>query len=139
MTRINVIPPRLLSDKHLTAENYELPRIITAVEQLVAQGKMPSDTDIPDTYVLGRGHMKFFYDKFSFLLRHYSEINCEMNRRNMNPSREIFSNNQRRMIDIPIEWHNDFRPDAEALYLNMARLAKRSKMTTVLEELNNGQ
>ena len=67
MTRINVgIKPENLTDQHLVAELRELPRIFTAVRKRIAEGK--SFDDIPDTFRLGSGHVKFFYDKIEYLI-----------------------------------------------------------------------
>lgn len=56
MTRINLVDPVILSDKHLMAEYRELPRIFTAVTKLVDKNIRPHDVDIPEKYVLGKGH-----------------------------------------------------------------------------------
>ena len=70
MTRINsAIDPKNLTDQHLIAELRELPRIFTAVNKRIEQGKYFND--IPKEFALGSGHVKFFYDKLKFLnLRH---------------------------------------------------------------------
>lgn len=54
MTRINCVPVEELTDKHLLAEYRELPRIFNLARAV---------EDAPTEYVLGTGHMKFFYDK----------------------------------------------------------------------------
>lgn len=80
MTRINsAINPKNLTDQHLIAELRELPRIFTAVYKRLDQSV--GFKDIPKEFTLGRGHMKFFYNKLLFLYRrHYSLINEYNNR-----------------------------------------------------------
>ena len=66
MTRINsAISPKNLTDQHLIAELRELPRIFTAVNKRIEQGK--EFNDIPEKFTLGTGHCKFFYNKLDFL------------------------------------------------------------------------
>ena len=73
MTRINVVPPSELTDKHLLAEYRELPRISKLARPA---------PDAPADYVLGPGHVKFFYDKGAWLKRRFEEeIVPEMRRR----------------------------------------------------------
>ena len=57
MTRINTIPPQELCDKHLMAEIRE----ITRIPNTIKTGKAII-ANIPDTFRLGSGHVKFFYD-----------------------------------------------------------------------------
>ena len=66
MTRINLIDPSLLCDKHLMAEYRELIRIPNAVF-----GRKMEPKPITDDNVLGEGHVKFFSDKLTFLLKQH--------------------------------------------------------------------
>lgn len=72
MTRINVVPVQELCDKHLLAEFRELTRIPNAV----ARGRFSMDGQ-PKEYILGTGHVKFFYDKMKFLHMRYIELLTE--------------------------------------------------------------
>lgn len=70
MTRINAgIPVEELSDKHLLAEHREIKRIPNAVISGKAILK-----DIPKTFTLGKGHVKFFYNKLGYLYMRYLDI-----------------------------------------------------------------
>lgn len=42
MTRVNVVDPSLLSDKHLGAEYRELPRVFGEVKRKIAMGAKPN-------------------------------------------------------------------------------------------------
>lgn len=82
MTRINVVHPQELTDKHLLAEYRELPRVFGLIEKWQARGC--PDTGVSE-YTLGRGHVKFFYDKAMWLAIRYDEIVSEMLKRGFNP------------------------------------------------------
>lgn len=77
MTRINVIPPAELCDQHLLAEYRELTRIPNRVKRRIEEGKIEPPSHQPERYVLGEGHVLFFYDKLKFLRRRYLELGAE--------------------------------------------------------------
>lgn len=75
MTRINAfIPPAELSDKHLLAEHREIKRIPNVVYKHLVNRKNHLLEDLPKEFTLGKGHVKFFYDKIFFLYKRYYEI-----------------------------------------------------------------
>ncbi len=74
MTRINTIDPSLLTNEHLIAELRELPRIPNSI----AEGKAKVDLKtIPETYRLGQGHVKFFYNKLAWLQARHTALRTE--------------------------------------------------------------
>jgi deoxyribonuclease (pyrimidine dimer) len=135
MTRINLVEPHQLKDKHLMAEYRELPRIFTAVLKLQAQGKTPADVTIPDHYVLGTGHMRFFYNKISWLRRRYVLLEIELTNRGFKLDENLFEKIYIGAAYIERNWCSDYTPRPEDIYLNMVRLCKRSNLISVLEEL----
>lgn len=76
MTRINLIYPGYLHSKHLIAEYRELQRVFKLARPL----KEP----IPE-YVMGKGHVKFFYDKLDYLMNRQRMIYAEMVYRGYKP------------------------------------------------------
>ena len=73
MTRINVgYPVEKLTTKHLIAEHREIKRI----PNTIVSGKAIIK-DIPETFRLGTGHVKFFYNKLGYLLKRYNELHSE--------------------------------------------------------------
>jgi hypothetical protein len=71
MTRINVgVEPSELSREHLLAEHREIKRIPNAVRK----GKADLSKPIPSTFCLGKGHVRFFYNKLGYLLERYRKI-----------------------------------------------------------------
>lgn len=80
MTRINAgIKPSELIQEHLLAEHREIKRI----PNVIKKGNY-SLNGIPDTFRLGAGHVKFFYDKLYYLFERYEEIYAECVRRGYN-------------------------------------------------------
>ena len=80
MTRINVgIDPIELIDKHLLAEHREIKRIPNTILSGRAIIK-----DIPKKFTLGKGHVKFFYNKIGYLFLRYVDIRNECWRRGFN-------------------------------------------------------
>lgn len=147
MTRINVVPPECLSNKHLMAEYRELPRVFTAVKKLVEKGVPLNDVEIPDKYVLGEGHVKFFYNKLGYLINRYGKICRTLEARgfNLNPSLSyaiqgqawnlyqeiLISAIQKGVAPQQVEWY----PSPDDIYLNMARLCNRTGLQPVIDEL----
>lgn len=83
MTRINLgIHPEELCDQHLLAEYRELPRIVSAVMKRIDNGK--GFDDIPEQFTLGKGHVKYFYNKGSYLVARQDAIIKELLRRGFN-------------------------------------------------------
>lgn len=111
MTRINVVPPSELCDKHLLAEYRELPRVFALARPC---------PDAPKEYVLGAGHVKFFYDKLGFLARRFKQLAYEAQARGFKPS----------YVEAPFredapELYGEYFPTKQAITLNRARIAER--------------
>lgn len=127
MTRINCIPVSELCDKHLIAEYRELPRVFKLARQSYLMEK------IPQSYTLGTGHVKFFYDKLLFLYNRQHDITNEMLKRNFKPQFNA---------DTLIVWKNtkeklwgDWHPSEVDMAINRERISQRlSKMITALDQ-----
>jgi deoxyribonuclease (pyrimidine dimer) len=136
MTRINVVPVECLTNKHLMAEYRELPRVFTAVDKLHKEGRAVT---IPDTYRLGTGHIKFFYTKLSWLYDRYFLLMRELRKRGFNLDMELYHKISEDALDLarrlPSNYLGTYAPSPEDMYLNMARLVKRSDVGAALEEL----
>lgn len=113
MTRINVVPPSELCDKHLLAEYRELPRVFALARPCL---------DAPKEYVLGRGHVKFFYDKLGFLEDRFDMIVSECKKRGFNIK---YTRPTITVQKCGFGLFNDYTPTPEALALNRARIAER--------------
>ena len=117
MTRINVVPVEELCDQHLLAEHRELTRI----PNCIVRGRY-SLVGQPSKYVLGKGHVKFFYDKLSYLHKRYNMLHEECFRRGFRPGWcwPLDVSNQ-------FELWGDYTPTEEAKALNRERIADRMK------------
>lgn len=115
MTRINVIDPYWLTDQHLLAEYRELPRIFGAARDALARGSV----DVPREYVLGTGHVRFFYDKTDWLARRHANIVAELLKRKYKLT----------LTDplTPVEGYepSDWKPRLDDVVVNMQRLRER--------------
>lgn len=143
MTRINLVDPSHLTNAHLIAEYRELPRVFTAVKKLVDEGKWDDfikSGQIPTSYVLGSGHVKFFYNKIRFLYIRYQSLYSELLKRNFNIDEEMYNSIVKSAFNLIREtfMQDDlcYTPTPEEIYLNMARICRRSKLDNVLQELS---
>ena len=72
MTRINCgIKPCELSTKHLIAELREIKRI---PNHIYSNKDNLNLKDIPKNFLLGNGHVRFFYNKLGYLYDRYQEL-----------------------------------------------------------------
>ena len=117
MTRINLVDPSTLHSKHLLAEYRELPRVFKLVEAAERRGAKPK---IPSAYVLGPGHVTFFYNKLAFLAHRFQLIVAECQKRGFN-----IAHTQVPAVVVSERWRNDYTPTMLALALNIARIKDR--------------
>lgn len=122
MTRINVVDPSLLSSKHLIAEYRELPRVFGLVAKAVARGEQPNDPRNPAHYVLGTGHVRFFYPRLGYLRDRFDAIVLELRARGV---RVAFGGIPDVAMFIPKEWHGSYSPTPEAVHANVERIIQR--------------
>lgn len=115
VTRINVVPVEELCDQHLLAEHRELTRI----PNCIAKGRY-SLKGQPSEYTLGTGHVKFFYDKLSWLDCRYHQLHNECLARGFNPSWKWPES-----YDFPHDLCKDYEVTDEALSLNRGRIQER--------------
>lgn len=121
MTRINLVPVQDLTDQHLMREYQELPRILGNVRKGIAAGKTPKNYKIPKEYVLGTGHMTFFYDKLEFLRKRQNELIEEL----LNRSYNIQFTEGLDLSEFPDCWKGDYEPTIEAEELSRARIHEK--------------
>lgn len=140
MTRINVVPVEVLTNKHAMAEYHELPRVFTFVKKQIKKGNSPKDIEIPRRYTLGKGHAKFFYNKVHFLEMRIRQLHTNLTLRGYEVSwpklAYILESNTKH---IGIKWRNQYEPTHRDIYLNMARLAKRVSFPNVKKELKSNE
>ena len=122
MTRINLIEPKELTDSHLVAEYREIMRLPGNLHQSLNRKSKPfALNEIPEKYTLGKGHVKFFYNKMRFLDNRFKNLVVEMNKRGF---RTRFSNTNI-FKDCPEEFYGHYTPDKEAIEINLSRIKER--------------
>jgi len=118
MTRINCgIPPTELTGRHLLAEHREIKRI----PNCISKGKYNMN-GIPDTFKLGTGHVKFFYNKLGYLLKRYNKLYTECKRRGYN-----VQNYSAAWDNVPHKLLNDYNPTERDKIIIRERIAARLK------------
>lgn len=115
MIGINVVPPSELCDQHLLAELRE----IKLIPNGVLSGRIKIDKNIPDHYVLGKGHIKFFTTRIRFLGNRYSELLKEARKRNFKVQ---YMWPIRASIVLP---QGDYEPTASDYAINRQRIRER--------------
>lgn len=129
MTRINVgIPPKELSQEHLIAEHREIKRI----PNVIRQGKANLDLPIPEKFCLGKGHVRFFYNKLGYLYERYLEIRDECYRREFKVT--DYSDAWK---DLPAELMNSWEPNEEDIQLVKDRIAEKLAAKKEKEVINS--
>ncbi|AGN30264.1 DenV endonuclease V [Vibrio phage nt-1] len=135
MTRINCMPVETLSDKHLLAEYKEITRPFSKVEARIANDTM-TNLKIPEHYVLGTGHETFFFDKLHYLYLRYQDLCEELIHRGVNIDMTKFNDICNWVVTTfeDTAYWNYWVPRPEDMYLNMARLVKRSNFEVAKSE-----
>jgi len=116
MTRINSgIPTKELVDMHLLAEHREIKRIPNCIKS----GRYSLD-NMPSSFRMGTGHVKFFYDKLQYLHNRYLDIYAECVSRGFN-----VTDYSACFDDLPAELYNDYVPTDTDRMLIRERIALR--------------
>jgi hypothetical protein len=108
----------------LVAEYREITRLPKNLQKSLARKTKPfSLKEIPPQYTLGKGHVKYFYDKMLFLQNRFEQLVQEMLNRGYNPNFRDSS------IFIPLDksFYNDYTPTMEAIEINRQRIKERTK------------
>jgi hypothetical protein len=122
MTRINCIPAKELHKKHLVAEYHEITRVFGLVKKLVASGKDPAMCGAPEQYVLGTGHVRFFYTRLAWVQNRIADLALEMDSRGIKARIELIKG----IADgIPESFFGDWEPTEADMALNRERLDER--------------
>ena len=122
MTRINVVPVKELCNKHLFAEWREMPRLVKNLQASLNRKTKPfRSSEIPAEYVLGKGHVKFFFDKFEYLHKRHIEITKEL----LNRGYSLGKTDSDVFLEVDKNWYNDYTPTLAAVELNRGRILDR--------------
>jgi hypothetical protein len=126
MTRINVVEPTELTNKHLMGEIHEITRVYGLVrkaqQRKINKYNFHAKIKQPAQYTLGKGHVYFFYDKLGYITERYYALNAEAKSRGykVNPiAREDLEQG------IDKWWMGDYTPTPQAIEINRQRINER--------------
>lgn len=123
MTRINsAIPPTELHRLHLIAEFREIIMVPAALRRSL-RTKSPRQIikEIPSEFTLNAGHVKFFYNKLSYLTNRFDLLADEMEARGYRPDR-----NRKVAFDgFDLIWMGNWEPTQKANDIVKRRIADR--------------
>jgi len=74
MTRINVVDPEMLTDQHLMAEYRELPMVMGSLRRSLKSKNGWQPSKVPKEYTLNHGHVYFFTNKKTFLVKRFNAL-----------------------------------------------------------------
>jgi deoxyribonuclease (pyrimidine dimer) len=118
MTRINVgIPPQELVSKHLIAEHREIKRI----PNCISKGRYNME-NIPPNFKLGKGHVKFFYNKLQYLKDRYIKLYKECISRGFNVQNYVSA-----WDNIPKDLMNHYQPTDQDRKIIQKRINNKLK------------
>ena len=126
MTRINVVEPSELTNKHLMGELHEITRVYGLVrkaqDRKINKYNFKDKIKQPSAYTMGTSHVYFFYDKLGFITDRYYALNQEAVKRNfkVNPI-----DKQQLVSDIQQWWFGEYQPTQEAVEINRKRIKER--------------
>lgn len=128
MTRINVVEPSELTNKHLMGELHEITRVYGLVrkaqDRKINKYNFKDKIKQPSSYTMGTGHVYFFYDKLGFITERYYALNEEALKRNFNV-KPIDKDSL--VSGISPWWFGDYQPTQEAMEINRDRINERIK------------
>lgn len=124
MTRVNLVPVEELTDQHLFAEFRELKMVPKSLARSIkARGLVHVLLTIPSEFVLGVGHVTFFYDKGLYLQKRYNQICKELDKRGIHRNKESVLDEDK-VFNEKALW-NDYTPTKEALALIRRRIKQK--------------
>ena len=122
MTRINLINPTYLTNRHLAAEYLEIRHIPASLNRSLNSSNF-SNKKIPKKFTLNKGHVSFFYDKGQYIHMRFVWLQNEMLNRKFNLSIDkmilncdIFDKNN---------YYNNWQPSEEDIKLVCNRIKEK--------------
>jgi len=98
-----------------------MPRLVKNLHNSLNR-KIPFNlNEIPSEYVLGKGHVKFFFDKFEFLHKRHIEITKELLLRGY----KLNYTDSSIFASVDKKWYNDYVPTEKEIETNRRRVIER--------------
>ena len=117
-----LISPSELSDQHLIAEYREIFMVGSALRRSLKSANWKNTRkNLPSSFTLNTGHVKFFYNKGKYLYNRYQKLIEEMKVRGMKPDpSRIFKKEQ-----WPKDLYNDWEPSKSDMDLVRIRIKEK--------------
>ena len=130
MTRINAsIPPANLTDQHLMAEIKEINQLAGSFRKSTEKKNIHEIVkmldELPKTFRLGTGHVKFFYDKPRYLMKRFEMCKQEAIKRGFEVNAIFQDEWSRYMPNALTDDRYDYVPTKEARELLLERITLR--------------
>jgi len=126
MTRINAnLPPKVLLDSHLMSEYRELPMVYAALRRSLDAKPIQNVIKlIPSKFCLNFGHVKFHYNKLTFLQDRYQRLIEELTIRGykLDPNRTFD------VSEFPKVFHQNWEMDSDAKSIIVQRIIEKFDM-----------
>jgi deoxyribonuclease (pyrimidine dimer) len=123
MTRISIVDPIYLADQHVFADIREGNRLGNLYDSYINRiRKGIKEEPLPEKFTLGKGHVRFFYNKGLFLEKRFNSLLEEYNKRGRGkpysfPFRNTWNENSKD--------YSDWKPNDADLKLIKSRLRER--------------
>lgn len=128
MTRVNIIHPSELTNKHLVGELHEITRVFGLVRKAKARGinkyNIHTKLKVPEHYTMGTGHVLFFYTRLGYVADRYEGLVKEAKLRNFKVNQIA---RESLLEGIDSFWIGDYAPTPEAIEINRKRIEERLK------------
>ena len=122
MTRINAVPPELLTNEWLTAECREMVRI---PNELIKHPSRLKLNLIPKEYTLNTGHVLFHRDKLLYLIKRQKLIIAEMHERGLKVNEHWVIDESKFTPVMKMFCMKDWTPSTRDHLINIERLEER--------------
>lgn len=122
MTRVNTVPPELLTSEWLISECREMVRI---PNELIKHPKRLKLEDIPKEYTLNTGHVKFHRNKLLYLIKRQKLIITEMNKRGLKVNEHWVIDESKFTPTMKMFCMKDWTPTTRDHLINIERFEER--------------
>lgn len=124
--RINIIPVSLLTDQHLIAELREIKMLPKSLARSLKSKVGVDFNDLPKSYILNKGHGKFFYDKLNYIEDRFYKLLDESKSRGFNFKSDELYDNEFDYTCITLKSYKlNYVPTLDEMVVNVERILER--------------
>jgi len=119
VVRINLVPPSELTDQHLIAEHDEILMLCGALQRTQNSKIGYQESRIASDFLLGKGHIYFFFNKGEYLHERFIQVQTEMRERGFHPTKTFPTH------IWPSHLYNNYTPTQQAFEIIRERIKCR--------------